>query len=366
MNKVKFYVISLCFHILFFLLIGAFTLGYREIRQVPVIWVFTGHEEAKPISSLDIAADPVPGAEAMALKSPSVSSSKKTNSADGLHKLNVTSDLGAEAMASEQKNAFVKKNDSAEIDTVNSLQQELPKSIMFAKRSNMEKILWLDRRLENSFFQNTTHPNMSTENVIAQRLSVFKTKYQQTKYQRQTDNRVWRYRILGTGTEVAAFYAAKAANKPVAMVAVATYSLTVGSIGESIRAMGKALGRRAKTPRGLHLDEREIDIMEQIWVYEKVSVRDLYLALPSEWTVETLQMKLKDLVDRGLLMYRGKGYKAMYTAQVDPERVMNTMIAKLSFEDVKAKARIFRLAEIRADGLKNVQHATSQILPSEF
>lgn len=359
MNKVKFYVISLCFHILLFLLIGTFTLGYREIRQVPVIWVFTGPEEAKPISSLDISAGPVSETETTASDPQSLSSLKKTNSTDGLHKLNVTSDLGAEVMASEEN------TNSDEIDTVNTFQQELSKSIMFAKRPNMEKILWLDRRLENSFFQDTKSPKMSTENVIAQRLSAFKTKYQQTKYQRQTDSRVWRYRILGTGTEVAAFYAAKAANKPVAMVAVATYSLTVGSIGESIRAMGKAL-RRAKTPRGLHLDDREIDIMEQIWVYEKVSVRDLYLALPYEWTVETLQKKLKDLVDRGLLMYRGKGYKAMYTAQVDPERVMNTMIAKLSFEDVKAKARIFRLAEIRADGLKNVQHATSQILPSEF
>lgn len=364
MNKVKFYVISLCFHILLFLLIGAFTLGYREIRQVPVIWVFIGHEEAKPISSLDIAAGSVSETETTALAPQILSSPKKadrrpngTEDVKPIHKLTMTSNPATKAMA------MVEKNDSANIDTVNTFRMELPQSIMFAKQPNFKK---LDRRLENSFFQDTMPPKLSAENVIAQRLSAFKTKYQQTKYQRQTDNRVWRYRILGTGTEVAAFYAAKAANKPLAMVAVATYSLTVGSIGESIRAMGKALRRRAKTPRGLHLDDREIDIMEQVWMHEKVSVRDLYLALSSEWTVKTLQERLKDLVDRGLLMYRGKGYKAMYTAQVDPERMMNTMIAKLSFEDVNAKARIFRLAEIRADGLKNVQHATSQILPSEF
>ena len=36
----------------------------------------------------------------------------------------------------------------------------------------------------------------------------------------------------------------------------------------------------------------------------------------------------------------------MYRAQVDPEHVMNTMIAKLSTENIKAKARIFRLTQI--------------------
>ena len=307
MNKVKFYVISLCFHIFLFLFIGAFTLRDHEIRQVPVIWELADPEKAKPISSLDIAADPV---------------------------------TRAEAIASKHKNTLVKKNNSAEIDTVNTLQQELPKSIMFAKRPNMEKILGLDRRLKNYFLQDATPPKMSTESVIAQRLSAIKTKYQLHPDNPHPDNRSWRYRILGAGTEFAAFYAAKRADKPVAMVAVATYSLTVGSIGESMRAMGKALWRRAKTPRVLYLDDREIDIMEQVWRHEKVSVRDLYLELSSERTVKTLQKKLN--------------------------RVLNTMVAKLNSEDVKAKARIFRLAEIRADGLKNVQHATSQLLPSEF
>lgn len=351
MNKVKFYVISLCFHIFLFLLIGAFTLRYREIRQVPVIWELAGHEKAKPIPSLDIAAGPVPEVEAISSDPQSASSPPKTNSTDGLRKLNVTSDpvVRAEAISSKEKNTFVKKTDSAEVDTVHTLQQEFPKSIMFAKRPNMKKILGLDRRLKNYFLQDATPPKMSTESVIAQRLSAIKI-----KYQLHPDNRSWRYRILGASTEVAAFYAAKAADKPVAMVAVATYSLTVGSIGESMRAMGKALWRRAKTPRGLYLDDREIDIMEQVWMHEKVSVRDLYLALSSERTVKTLQKKLKDLVDRGLLVYRGKGHKAMYSAQVDPDQVMNTMIAKLSFEDVKAKARIFRLAEIRADGLQKI------------
>ena len=367
MNKVKFYVISLCFHIFLFFMIGAFTLRYREIRQVPVIWEFTDQEEVKPISSLDIATDPVLGSDAMASESQSVSSPPKTNSTDGLHKLNVTSDPvpRAEAMVSEQKNTSTTKTDSADIDTVNILQQELPKSIMFAKRPNMEKILGLDRRLKNYFLQDATPPKMSTESVIAQRLAAIKTKYQ-PQPQPQPDNRNWRYRILGAGTEVAAFYVSKAADKPVAMVAVATYSLTVGSIGESMRAMGKALWRRAKTPRGLHLDDQEIDIMEQVWMHKKVSVRDLYLELSSERTVKTLQKKLKDLVDRGLLVYRGKGHKAIYSAQVDPDQVLNTMVAKLNSEDVKARVRIFRLAKIRADGLKNVQDATSQILPSEF
>ncbi len=355
MNKVKFYVISLCFHIFLFLVIGAFTLRYREIRQVPVIWELADPEKAKPIPSLDIAAGPVPEVEAISSEPQSASSPQKTNSTDGLRKLNVTSDPGAEAIASKEKNTFVKKNDSAEVDTVHTLPQELPKSIMFAKRPNMEKILGLDRRLKNYFLQDATPPKMSTESVIAQRLAAIKTKYQPHPDNPHPDNRSWRYRVLDASKEVAAFYAAKGADRPVAMGTVAAYSLTVGSIGESMRAMGKALWRRAKTPRGLYLDDREIDIMEQVWRHEKVSIRDLYLALSSEQTIKMLQKKLKDLVDRGLLVYRGKGHKAIYSAQVDPDQVMNTMAAKLNSEDVKARARILRLAEIRAGGLQHAE-----------
>ena len=360
MNKVKFYVISLCFHIFLFLVIGAFTLRYREIRQVPVIWELADPEKAKPIPSLDIAASPVPEVEAISSEPQSASPPPKTNSTDGPHKLNVTSDPGAEAIASKEKNTFVKKNDSAEVDTVHTLQQELPKSIVFAKRPNTKKILGLDRRLKNYFFQDATPPKMRTESVIAQRLAAIKTKYQPHPDNPHPDNphpdnRSWRYRVLGASTEVAAFYAAKAADRPVAMGTVAAYSLTVGSIGESMRAMGKALWRRAKTPRGLYLDDREIDIMEQVWRHEKVSIRDLYLALSSEQTIKMLQKKLKDLVDRGLLVYRGKGHKAIYSAQVDPDQMMNTMAAKLNSEDVKARARILRLAEIRAGGLQHAE-----------
>ena len=352
MNKVKFYVISLCFHIFLFLVIGAFTLRYREIRQVPVIWELADPEKAKPISSLDIAAGPVPEVEAISSDPQSASSPPKTNSTAGLRKLNVTSDPEAIAL---EKNTFVKKNESAEIDTVHTLQQELPESIVFAKRPNTTKILGLDRRLKNYSFQDATPPKMSTESVIAQRLAAIKTKYQPDPDNPHPDNRSWSYRILDASKEVAAFYAAKGADRPVAMGTVAAYSLTVGSIGESMLVMGKALWRRAKTPRGLYLDDREIDIMEQVWRHEKVSIRDLYLALSSERTVKTLQKTLKDLVDRGLLVYRGKGHKAIYSAQVDPDQVMNAMAAKLNSEDVKARARILRLADIRADSLQHAE-----------